>query len=708
MTDEIVRQELSGMFRKAAALLFIINISFAASALDKDAAAAGRKTAVRFLKLAEEYLAEKDWSGAYSNAEMGIRYDENVSDLWYAEAAALSGQQKSRAEILPLVTKSLDLGQWVDYNRDGARILYADLLSDTGKYDEAVGVIDAKPFIYSADAEYIRVKSYYRMHTAEGAEKARTKVNGARRIYPDDMRFPRLFFRYEYAMKSGDVSDEVQAIADSFIARMPEYDNPDAELEIYAALFAKGPRQIRMLQAFTAHGMKHPLYAGAALRAGVLTQKQALDYFCAFADKNVTQSMLYEFIPLITEDDVKKELDAHLNAYEGVFTEDTDGDLEPNLTVKYSRGRPQTLTLDSNNDGSDEWTVSCDFGVPSEADFASDGVRLFYGTYPSVVKAVYAGRDSDKGAVTFMIPDETFRWSPFTLAVPELLKGRDDCEFFVPALPDSLPPLDPSKILASSSGYEIPTNERDGAYIRFSVLDGNPQTAEYFQKEKMYARAVFENGFPVMRSVDNDGDGVFETTETFGYDPENKMHRTPEEQNQVMTNLFGLPAISGVYVKMIQIDEDGDTVPDFTEEYLADGGRITSWDTDADGSWDVQYKKYPQKKGEELYEDSSFYVMPEHRLVTVTSAGGVPVKVVSGNLGYTVEPGAQEGVYWIGQKGWPGDEKKVLELINQSSSQGVSIITENNGRRMCAVLVGGKIYIETVPETENTSDDEVK
>lgn len=74
------------------------------------------------------------------------------------------------------------------------------------------------------------------------------------------------------------------------------------------------------------------------------------------------------------------------------------------------------------------------------------------------------------------------------------------------------------------------------------MLDGNPQTAEYFQKEKMYARAVFENGFPVMRSVDNDGDGVFETTETFGYDPENKMHRTPEEQNQVMTNLFGLPA----------------------------------------------------------------------------------------------------------------------------------------------------------------------
>lgn len=58
------------------------------------------------------------------------------------------------------------------------------------------------------------------------------------------------------------------------------------------------------------------------LKAGILTQKQALDYFCAFADKSVTQSMLYGFIPLITEDDVKKELDAHLNAYDGILTED--------------------------------------------------------------------------------------------------------------------------------------------------------------------------------------------------------------------------------------------------------------------------------------------------------------------------------------------------------------------------------------------------
>ena len=50
---------------------------------------------------------------------------------------------------------------------------------------------------------------------------------------------------------------------------------------------------------------------------------------------------------------------------------------------------------------------------------------------------------------------------------------------------------------------------------------------------------------------------------------------------------------------MIQIDRDGDTVPDFSEEYLADGGKITAWDFDGDGNWDVRYKKYPRKSQEE-------------------------------------------------------------------------------------------------------------
>ena len=49
-------------------------------------------------------------------------------------------------------------------------------------------------FIYSADAEFIRIKNYYRIGTEDSIEQARLKINAARRIYPNDVRFPNIFF----------------------------------------------------------------------------------------------------------------------------------------------------------------------------------------------------------------------------------------------------------------------------------------------------------------------------------------------------------------------------------------------------------------------------------------------------------------------------------------------------------------------------------
>ncbi|MCK9169144.1 MAG: tetratricopeptide repeat protein [Treponema sp.] len=673
---------------------FAVIFPFTVSAEDKVLAAANRKTAVRFLKAAENSLIEKNWNAAYSQAQMGIAYDDSVADLWYIEAVAQNGLGNPRAEILPLVTKAITKNQWVDYNRDGARILYADLLCDTGQYEQSVSILDAVPLIYSADAEYIRIKAYYRMNTADSVSKARSRVNGARKIYSGDTRFPRLFFRYEYALKNADISPEVQAVADSFIAKMPEYDNPDAELEIYAALFASGARQKRMLQAFAAHNMEHVLYAGAALTAGLMTQAQALACFCRFADKTVSLSLLRSFVPLITDEKVKTALDEYLTAYSGVLTIDTDGDLEPNLIVQYKRGRPQSLTWDSNNDGIKEWTAQCDFGVPVSVSLPVDGITLYYGTYPAVVKAVFAGGN---GAETFMIADETYNWSPFSMTEPEEFKNTLKGDFFVPEVRGRMP-VNKSDLFNAASSYEVPSPEREKGTILFTMQNGHPQTADYYAGGKMYAHAVFNNSLPVMRSVDNDGDGIFETTETFGYDPDNTMHRTASDSSQITADLFGLSPASGIYIKMIQIDVDGDTIPDFTEEYLADGGKITSWDNDADGRWDVRFERFPRKEGEPLAESTSFYVPPERKLVIITSYNGEPVKVSSGNFNYDVIEGTDSGLYWIGKQGTPEDEKKALEMLNQTSGQGVSLLVESGSERLLAVRVGDKSYVQILPD----------
>lgn len=692
-------------------ILFTLAFLSAVSASSVDTV--NRRTAVRCLKLAESYLSSNDYGNALSQAELGLSYDESVADLWYIKAAAKSGLMEPKAEILPLVMKAMTEGGWVDYNRDGARILYADLLCDMGNYDQAVAILDSKPFIYSSDAEFIRIKAYYCMRTADSIVKARDKINSARKIYPLDMRFPHVFFKYEYDLHRDSEFDSfmlnessellVQKIADSFIAKMPEYDNPDANLEIYSAMFASGEKQTRMVQAFSAHGMKHPLYALLALKCGIMEQQEAWDYFCSFADKEVSLSMLEDILALISDEVTVESVKEHLNAFSGTLLIDTDFDCNPNLFVSYFRGRPKSFFWDKNNDGINEWNCECDFGVPESIFLTQGNIQLFYGTYPAIVKAIYKSESIAADHAVFNIMDETLFWTPFSIEPLESVKELFGMDFFLPVINADERDLEENKILYSCSSYEIASDEKPGAKIVFSVLNGFPESAVYYSLDKIYARALFEDGFPSVRSVDNDDDGIFETVETFGYDPENTLGRNAAEQEQVMTNLFGLPMRgSGIYLRMIQIDSNGDTVPDFTEEFIAGNGKISSWDYDADRNWDVRYKRYPREKDEDpLIEDSQFYTEPSHILVTVSTWNGNPVKVQFGETFYPVVQGENKNFYWLGDAGTYDDEKTLLGAFDFSAEQGVCELIESGEKRIQVVRIGEKLYSFIIPSVES-------
>ena len=687
----------------AAVFVSIVFINFSASlfADDKALAAANRKTAVRFLKLAEDYFAESAWDAALAQAKMGLAYDDTVADLYYIEAAALEKLKHPRAEILPLAEKALTGGVWTGYNRDGARLLYADLLCDTGSYEKAVGVLDEPSFIFSADAEYVRVKAYYRMRSADAIDKARNKVNGARKIYSNDMRFPLLFFRCEYAMRGGDVPLIVQSIADSLIARMSRLNRTDAELEIYACLFASGDAQKRMLQAFAAAGKRHPLYARAALAAGLISQEEALSYFFDFADKTISLRDLSDFASVLTEENAKRIFAEHIASYGGVLTVDTDGDLEANLTVRYERGRPVSISYDKNSDGVDEWSALCDFGAP--VSLSMRNCKIEYGNYPSVLKVEFADQALQNHTSSFDFADGAFLWSPFSMDVLREFKDDFGTDFFVPVVKNDASLPDTASLLLAASKYEVPSTEREGANIVFNVLDGKVQTADYYAGGKAYARAVFENGFPKTRSVDHDGDGVFETVEVFGSDPENAMHLSSEERLRVSKNILGSSKDEGVYIKAIQIDRDGDASADFIEEYAADGAKTVSWDTDGDGLWDVRYERLGQKAGEALVETASFYLFPERRLVVVKSENGVPVKVVSGDIDYKVRKGKHASLYWIGEAGTAEDEARAASVLASVSEEGKVTPVQGASRLMLAVRIGDVTYAAIVPDVSEES-----
>lgn len=668
--------------------------------------AANRKTAVRCLKISENYLSSFDFENALNQAELGLSYDDSVADLWYIKAAAKSALNSTKAEILPYVVKSLTEGEWVDYNRDGARILYADLLCDTGKYEESVAILDSNPFIYSSDAEFIRTKAYYRINTPDSLDKARNKVNTARKIYPLDMRFPKIFFKYEYSILSNKTSEEsdvlVNKIADYFISKMPEYDNPDAELEIYATLFSKGEKQVRMLQAFSAHGMEHPFYAIISLKLGLMSQQEAWDYFCTFADKSININMFSDILSFISDEVTIESVKEHFNAYCGEITFDTNNDCEDDFFVKYTRGRPSYFEWDENNDGIIEWSGNCDFGVPEKISLTEGNLEINYGTYPAIIKVVSRTEKDLQRVLQFNIPDEVLSWTPCKIEVYDAVKNITGLDFFIvnPIKPNVS--FDEQSLLRYCSSYEIPSDERSDSTIKFLVSEGLSINADYFSQGKIYAHAEFEDGLPKFRSIDNDNDGLFETIETLGFDPDNDRNLSKNEQEQVMTNLFGLPAFgSGLYVKMIQIDQNADTIPDFTEEYLEGNGKISSWDFDGDGIWNLRYKKYPRENDfSPLVEDSQFYFLPNKNIITVTLWNGEPVKVVDGNEIYPVTKGTSNSFYWLGIEGKVDDEYQVITHIDSSIKEGVPFVVENNQKRIVVVKVGDNIYAQLLPVSQ--------
>ena len=660
---------------------------------------ANRRTAIRYLQLGKQYASEKAWKEADSQVNLGLAYDDSISDLWYLRAVSQAAQGAKKAEVLPFISKAISKNQWADYNRDSARIFYADLLCTTLNYEKAVSVLNEKPFIYSADAEYIRAKSYYSMQTADSVKKARSIIESARRIYPADVRFPELFFAFEFRINDG--SRDAQRIASSFIPMLQDYRNLSLETELFALNTLEGEEKVRRLMAFKAANKKTPYFSQIALENGITDEFLALDMFYQFADKEISLDVIENLSKTLKDEEAKKELSEYLASYSGTIIQDTNGDLTPNLTVKYSRGRPEYIVYDRNQDEVPEWTCSCDFGLPQTLEISENNVGLTYSTWPSVKNALFKfyGKASD---LEVELVSEAFAWSPFAIDYDDVIKESLDLEFFMPK-PQDDEKLSGEQLILSASSYTLPSKERENAVIKVSLLDGKAQSARYFEGETMYASAQFTDGIPELRIVDTDGDGIFETTETYGFSKNlDKNFITKADEMQVMTNIFGQPAEgTGFYVKMIQIDRNGDTVPEFTEEYTEGFGKISSWDFDSDGLWDTRYIRYPEEKNKKLREDSCFHKPVTNETVTVTSEDGKPILVKVDERRSFVSKGNSGNFYWVENSGNSQDEAEIILSLSRKGIQGEACIVQTSEGRFYAVRIGEFIFGEKIPDGDN-------
>lgn len=415
--------------------------------------------------------------------------------------------------------------------------------------------------------------------------------------------------------------------------------------------------------------------------------------------QNVSVFELERFASVLKNPETKKNLAAFLNAYTGTLFCDTNNSLEANLAVSYSRGRPQKIEFDADNDGGADWICECDFGVPRTARFLDKKICVQYGTYPSPVRVVFEEVPGEQDATIFNLADETVDAQIFRIRADEFIsRANVSNEFFIvdeKTLWSGDRIFDVDALIASVNSVERPSKERDGATIRFSMLNGVYYAADYLLGGKLYAHAQFAS--PLVRNVDRDGDGIFETTEIYAT-LEKGMVISKEDLDAATQNIWGSPVPNpSVFLRMIQIDRNGDTRADFSEEYFSNGGRISTWDLDYDGEWDSRHTIFPKGEGD-FDERSEIFVMNssvERKLVSLNFLGGEPREILfDGNL-VPVTKGAENCFYWIGEAGAKSQERNVKGRM-KFAQMGVVEQFEDDGCYIQAILIDKNIFARII------------
>ena len=697
------------MKKSAIVLLLSFGLLFSAAA-QNSAATANKNTALRCLKLAESCLVGNDWQNALSQAELGLSYDDSISDLYYIKAAATLNLGGTKADALRTLSSAFDRASWAGYTKNGARIFLADLLSDTGLYEESLSVLDSEPFIYSADAEFIRIKNYYRLGTKESLNNARLRLNSDRRVYPKDSRFPELFFLFESLFMSEaerdglsyQIPELVSTIAASYIAKLPDYSNRNLEMELLAASFARDDEKLRLIKAIDAKNKSlSTLLATAALRAGIYSDSEAFNMFFEAGNNGFSLDSLETFIALLSDESVIESAAQTLADFTGTIYIDENMDLQDEFTVQYEKGRPVYIKYDANNDGEIELYSSCDFGAPVFVYFNSSRQQFFYNDFPKVSKVSYADRN-----LVFNFLHDDYEFSPFDFVTDNVFT-RTGVDFYIPNISKEIALPLPQEIIVRASSFELPITERDDARIIYTLSGGQIVFAEFYEKNARYAYCDFSKEDSLVRFVDYDNDSTFETTEFYSQIPFGQDGLDTDENNRVVSNVFNfIDNRNDIYLRKIQIDHNQNTFSEFSEEYLEYNGKITIWDNDDNGLPDCQYIRYPQKAGDSLIEETLYFDSNGLQIISLTTADGIPLKMNADGAEVMVYAGEAPDLYWIENKGTADEEQAVLEYVSKGFSQGIIDLIDFEETRISIIKVGSAYYCRYIPLSSIPQEEE--
>ena len=591
-----------------------------------------RRMAIRYLDLSEIAFSKGQNAEAFFLAENGLLYDDTVSDLYSIKAASGKNNGLEMHEVISIAEEALKRDNWLKDKKERTVIFLSELYHDTRKNEQALSLLNGNEFskdvIVNADGSYLRASLLYSLGKTD---EARQLIKQMARLYPEDARFPLLYFKNESKLlRNLTDADALNAYSDSasgflsemLLQRVLTLYEKAPEILLYASDFVDEKEKSRFIKLYKASlPAENPvseLYPEYAVKCGLLSEQKAFDLLVDLMKDSVNLNVFLSFVKNISEPEVLSSICRYLDSYTGKVNYSSLDDDFFDVTADYKDGRPESIWYDQNIDGKKDWYVACDYGTPRIAKMFLDGekVTVKYARYPF---ASEIQTESAECCSYEMIPD-SFSFSPLVMTP---VNFPSDNYVFYYALPADEKIEFGKKALFQKAYTAKEWNAAVSGYKVFWIDSGLVYRDERYENDTLSSYTEYKDGCPVIRMTDFDLDGRFETKEIFS------SYEVDDEK------IF--------YVSEMNSDFDADFIYEYKILTKADGEQETLWDCDSEGNWKIRVVENADKSRKTV----DFLNPSNNHIVSVEEAAGIPVSISDNSFKRDIIYDTENDFYWI-------------------------------------------------------------
>lgn len=188
---------------------------------------------------------------------------------------------------------------------------------------------------------------------------------------------------------------------------------------------------------------------------------------------------------------------------------------------------------------------------------------------------------------------ENISFSPLTLN-----SLHKDCSFYTTSIAED----------------RLPFSNDKKKTVTYSVLEGENVEGNYYIAGVRYATIKFNKGEPVVRIIDTNLDGKFDTREEYSLSSTSMVKQNLTNWQDAATLTYGIPLFASplLYLKESKTDYNQNTIYEYIERYSEDGSLVILCDFNEDGEADTVYKKeYIKKMANNKDKDSKHLARKE-------------------------------------------------------------------------------------------------